>query len=663
MSRGGRPTDNQNSFIHFPRTLFLSFVLIALMATSLFYWFGKYDENDRQSYEKLIAGDERTVKGNESKTSKQSRSNLQKSLFFGSGDQRRQLRLHGSTAELALEKSGRKIAIVEYMQGIEGWMQEKLHIAADGKEKQDILHFTGTKGTYHYVDEKLFADDVHLTRYTVEGHDLDLIPYSDPVSIEQSKMNLVADHASYTEHTLALTGAVNGKSPNGIFKAEKVIIDQPGSGAKAEAAQIEMEGNVEVELAGHGVLTCAKATIDPATFSGVFIKGSEGIQAQYAEKLSSREGEPKLFIVAADRLEGQMVNTDQEGQKSGHRAIDRLTGSGSVLIAYDADFTARGDKAVFINEPIQGNNELAGTIGLTSEGTGKQCSVTDSSGNVIRAAGIDIDIAKRTSLFHHPDGQLNSLGEAAGDVEFSADAMVWDDRIMTLILTGNIDLVQHGVGKLQTDKELTVVLHKVDGKKAVRTLEAQGNSTLTYIDAEKSLDHTLKCYGRIKIDHLKQESQLHSPKDAEGNVVEGQQVYFQDEKGELFADRAFIKYETIDKKLTPIRIVLEGNVKIINTLAKSNDDTTFTQQYILADRVDFIPQSKEMIFKAEKGRRVLLYDKNNNMEVSAPTLKLVRDHAANKESLQSIGGVRLNFVEGELEQLRQHFKLDKKGLK
>jgi hypothetical protein len=215
------------------------------------------------------------------------------------------------------------------------------------------------------------------------------------------------------------------------------------------------------------------------------------------------------------------------------------------------------------------------------------------------------------------------------------------------------------VGKLTTDKEMTIELVKADGMHRMRTVETKGEAVLTYADAAGGQSHTLKCYGKIKLDNIKRESQLHSPKDNAGNVLEGKQVYFEDEKGQISADRAFIKYDEVEGKIKPARIVLEGNVRIVNLVTKSKDDSELTQQYILADRVDFIPATQEMIFKADKGKRVLLYDKNNNMEVSAPGLKLVRDHAANKEALRAIGGVRLNFVEDELEQLKSHFMLDR----
>lgn len=655
MGQEERPDGKRTACIHFPWTLVFSFLLTAACVAVLAFWFGSYDETDRQAYEKLIAGDERITSGFEGNTSKQSRTNLQKNFFFGGEEPRRQLRLHSASSELALEKSGRTIAIIERMQGVEGWMQERLN-TVETKETQDILHFTAKEGTYHYIDETLIADKVHFTRFSAEGHDLDLVPDAGVDGQEpEPTLDLVADHAKYSGRTLKLSGSVNGKSAGIEVKADKAAVEGFGAGSE----QVGLKGNVDIGFEGHGNLTCYDGEIDLSALTGVFRKGSGDVQAKYIEHLSEGKGKPKLFAVSADQIEGRLIKGSGESPRQSRLAIGSLVGQGNVLIEYGSDVTAQGDRAVFVNDLEQQGKQIAGTVVLTSHQEGNKCSAADGSGNVVDADRIDVDIGKMTSLFQQPKGRLGGHGEAARDVDFSADAMVWDDTAMTLTLTGDVELTQGGVGKLTTDKEASIALHKTDGKKSVRAIDAQGNSILTFIDSGKELEHTLKCYGKIKVDHVKMEAQLHSPKDDEGHIVEGQQVYFQDEKGEAQADRVFIKYEETEKKLSPVRIVLEGNVKIVNKVANSKEENTFSQQYILADRVDYLPQTKEMIFKAEKGRRVLLYDKNNNIEVSAPALKLVRDRVADKESVQSIGGVRLNFVEGELEQLRQHFKFTK----
>jgi len=67
--------------------------------------------------------------------------------------------------------------------------------------------------------------------------------------------------------------------------------------------------------------------------------------------------------------------------------------------------------------------------------------------------------------------------------------------------------------------------------------------------------------------------------------------------------------------------------------------------------------SQEMILKANRNARVLFYDKVNNIQVSADTLKVNRDPHTNKESIKGTGDVRFTFVQQELDQLREQFNL------
>jgi len=150
-----------------------------------------------------------------------------------------------------------------------------------------------------------------------------------------------------------------------------------------------------------------------------------------------------------------------------------------------------------------------------------------------------------------------------------------------------------------------------------------------------------------------------SPQEPDGEVHDDKQICFQDSRGEIFADKVLLKYDYPDRKLVPAQLILAGNVKIFNRLPSAESDESIVRQYVLADRVDFYPRTKEMRLKASKNKRVLLYDKENNLEVSAPSLKIIRDRATKKESIQGFGDVRFSLVESEFEQLRRKFSLDR----
>lgn len=351
--------------------------------------------------------------------------------------------------------------------------------------------------------------------------------------------------------------------------------------------------------------------------------------------------------------------------------IEEMTAEGNVAIWDGDQLTLSADRGVF-KRTGDAEGILSGTITFSCL-SGKECIVTSSGGDEVKSDLIVMDTIKRELLFTSPQGVIRS--GSTHPVKFEAQRMVWDDPSSKLRLIGDVKVFQDGCGFKAANDVLLVLASSPEGKKVLRGIETKGEASLTYLDQREGIighllpsegkevsshssqnEYLLQSHGSLRIDHQKQEIKLRSPEYPDGSVDDGKQVYFKDAKGEIYADKAFLKYSYIEQKMIPVRIVLEGNVKMSTKVR----DKKGTQQYVLADRVDFIPQSKEMTLKASKGKRVLLYDEGSSLEVSAPQIKLHRDKAMNKEMVQGIGDVRLHFVENESEQLRSHFSIYEK---
>jgi hypothetical protein len=76
-------------------------------------------------------------------------------------------------------------------------------------------------------------------------------------------------------------------------------------------------------------------------------------------------------------------------------------------------------------------------------------------------------------------------------------------------------------------------------------------------------------------------------------------------------------------------------------------------EYALADVVEYSPQTKEVQLSALNKGRVLFFDKVNNLQISAPALKIKRDAVTQKDSIQGVGDVRFNFVKHELDKMKK----------
>lgn len=134
-------------------------------------------------------------------------------------------------------------------------------------------------------------------------------------------------------------------------------------------------------------------------------------------------------------------------------------------------------------------------------------------------------------------------------------------------------------------------------------------------------------------------------------------VHLKDDFGEIYADRAEILYTPLQGRIkTPEKVILTGNVKIVNKNGLLADSSAILHM-ALADKVELTPQSNEIVFYAKRKNRVLFYDKGNDLQISAPKLKVRRDKRTKKESFEGSGDVRFSFQDKEIALLREKFTL------
>ena len=291
---------------------------------------------------------------------------------------------------------------------------------------------------------------------------------------------------------------------------------------------------------------------------------------------------------------------------------------GDVLIKYGEQYTLTGDHAMYQKAELAASptNPYAGSIVLYAS-ENKRCLAKDAAGNEVRAARMTLDTGTHQVVLYCPEGTFRT-----------------------------------GMGSIETEKEMRIFLHNQEGKTALHRVEAEGKTSLTYQDEEKKLSHFLLCDGQVKIDHQKMEARLTSFPNEE------KQIFFRNELGEIYADKALIKYRFVEDRVVPQQISLLGNVRIIHRLAAEGEQKQ-TMHAALADRLDHYPETGEMFLKAASQKRVILYDGQKNVEISAPEVKIVRNKETGKDTIQGIGDVRFKLTAEEFERLRQKCILEK----
>jgi lipopolysaccharide export system protein LptA len=470
--------------------------------------------------------------------------------------------------------------------------------------------------------------------------------------------------ADYDGKKITLTGDVMVDHELGKIQANHVVIFSDPLEKKIRFAFLKMKENIKISLKDGGELTCANADLDYGKMTGIFLGDGAQEFVIYSETSKDRAGKATPLTVSSRQMDMQIAREGTTGKQSPKSYINEILAKDSVKIDFNQTFIAIADHAIYHRAPEEAlktykSDKLTGILTLYPGNGCTDCQVTNREGDLVASQQITIDIAKRNLLFSYPKGSINGSrkGHNSERLEFSADNLIWDDPREILTLRNHVVINQKGIGTINNEQEVIVYQHTFKGKKQIRTIEGKGLSTLAYNDDEKKLTHALTCFGGFVIDHEKLQATFNSASDSQGKIKENEQVYFRDRMGEIYSDKLLVKYDIIDDEIVPTKLNLQGNVHILDRFAVNPEEIGPLLRYAIADEVEYYPLTKEIFFSSTNKRRVLFFDKVNNMQVSAPGLKIKRDQTTNKESIQGIGDVRFSFADQEFEQLKKRFQL------
>ncbi len=492
-----------------------------------------------------------------------------------------------------------------------------------------------------------------------------------PAANPSGKESLIVEAAQafYDGNVLNLNGNVQLDHDLGKITAQQIQITPHQGEKKIEKGILTLLGDVSIHLREGGVLSCAKACIDFRSSSGVFEGDSIEPDVIYREncKDKSKPYSTIPMILKSKKMTMEMAKEGSEADYSSKSRLSRILAENEVVIDYNQDFIAQADYASFDKEPqttSSPSGPFPGIIALRTRGEDNLCKVTNRNGDLIQAKQICIDTNTKQIGFAYPEGFIltNRMDGNAKEekIEFKADILTWDDQKQQLIFKEHVVLEQKGFLVLTNEEQIQITTAFIQQKRQLKTIESKGKTVLTGFEKLKNKEHHLTCYGKTTVDHEHLLILMESPPEVYGKVGEDQQIFFEDDLGQIYADKLSFQYQMENKLIVPKKMILEGNVRMLNSYAAGPDPTSPLIRYVLADKVEYDPQTKEAIFSSMDSRkRVLFYDKSNDMEVSATSLKIKRDEITKKETIKGIGDVRFSFIENEFEQLKNRFSLDK----
>lgn len=475
---------------------------------------------------------------------------------------------------------------------------------------------------------------------------------------EQKPLVIDSEFADFDGKQFTLSGHATIEHELGKVEAQNVALFPETESKKLRFAYLKMNEGVKITLVDGGELTCSDATVDYRQLKGRFWTVLPHDSVIYKENIKHGD---LLSPAPLEVKSREMLILLQHQNQSSQLVISEIEALQDVIVNYNDEFFAAADQGQYQRseqKSLLNPSNIMGIISLKANGEEGLCKVSNKNGDVIHADQIKIDTVKRELDLEKPKGTFFSQQnpeQKNKDIDFTCDMMTWNESQDVLTLSGMVVVHYKGAGTLTNPNEIKVYRQLLDGKKQISKIESIGESQLDYIDDKQEGSHLLTTYGKFTLDNQKMKAWLESPRDSLNKVVDGKQVHFKDQMGEVFADEAFVDYAEVNKKLTPTKLILKGNVYLLNK-SKENDAKKVLQ-FAIADRVDYDPATQEMIFAAEGKKRVLFFDKTNNLQISAPAVKIKRNPNTNKESIQGVGDVRFSFIDKEFDQLKRRFKL------
>ncbi len=194
----------------FKKATFFSLVISSAL---LFLWainFCLVSEKDLAKYATSFEKKEKITASSETLRSSthQIRQKVQKDIWFAeNAETRLHYRIQSAVSLLTLEPKGSKIEVIENLEKIRCWMQDKVYLTEGNKPMQQLRFFEADQGTYRYNTSEFDAKTVMLSLFRKDGHELPLEMGS---SIKNAFMKGVAKDVSFS---------VSGKSPK--FQAKQ----------------------------------------------------------------------------------------------------------------------------------------------------------------------------------------------------------------------------------------------------------------------------------------------------------------------------------------------------------------------------------------------------------------------------------------------------------
>lgn len=464
---------------------------------------------------------------------------------------------------------------------------------------------------------------------------------------------LSSDTAVFDENTLNLSGNVILRHDLLLMQAQKANLFDYHKDSSPPFSTVHLEQGVSLDFRNNTHLSCDAAFIDFQRLKGAL----ESFQdlAIYTDLL----GQQKIPI----EIKGRQATFELlKGNDLYFSSCDlkNLSLTEDIFVNYGDQIYLQADKAIFQKFGEYETFSLRYIEAFPKSTTSGLCRLLYQE-DTIDASSIYIDLNTLSTTMQHPRGILHSAylpHKKMVPCTFKAESLYWERNWEnnTSLISLNIDasIEDPLLGSLSSEEKITLHLVKDFDHFVIHSIHSYGPSDLEYLDPF-SLDHqSLHCYGHLVFDRDSLSLKSYLPKTAFGLE---EQNHYQNSAFSIYSDFSSIDYQFIDLQIRPHEILFKGNVRMISK-AKQH-----SLRYGVADEILYYPETKETLLLANKGHKVLFWNEEANLKISADKILISIDPLTHQEKIKGLGKVLFAFNQEEEDNFHLLFPLYRNHLK
>lgn len=460
--------------------------------------------------------------------------------------------------------------------------------------------------------------------------------------------NVSSTNASYDGNALKLTGHVVLDHGLGRMNAEEACLEKQDAGKDFPFSLIHLHKEVILKLQNNAHLSCDKADLDFIELTGQLTSQKNG-HVVFEQELSKKQQNAASLSLQSQKIDLALTKEEVVGQKAQY-GVESILATEQVQVRYNKEFLLQAHKALYKNV-CSSQKEIKGIVSAYPIDDRSVCTLIHDQ-DKIDASFIELDIERATLTLQKPQGIIQSSllpQHLKGKIELTSDEMKWDRLKNLLILQGKSRVTESALGMITTEDKLLIQQAVIKGKQVIAKIETQGPSQLLYHEPASSDYHQLSCHGTMKIDREHLHASLTSPVTENKTTPYTEQVSYQEPALGAFADTAFLEFTIEEEKMQPVSLSLKGNVSLFSR----GQGEPF--RCSIADRMHYCPNTKTLILSANPGQKVLFWDEQQAVRMSAQEVHLTQNPTTKQTVIQGVGKVKFSLSAEESEALQKVF--------